>query len=259
MDWPMSSHTPKSVLRSLVRRAGFDVVPAHSPLMAFHSDHYLRHNARRLEHLASLRIPVAGLRVLEVGAGIGDHSHYYIDRGCDLVTTEAREENLLQLRKRYPAAAVRYLDLEHPQPQAGAPFDIVHCYGLLYHLGNPAQALRFLRFCCGGMLFLETIVSSEGATPEPILVSELQCDPTQAVSGTGSRPTRQWVFDQLASLFDHVYLPLTQPNHEEFPVDWSTSEVRRHRITRAVFIASLNSIENDQLVPFLPLRQTRHP
>jgi hypothetical protein len=259
MDWPMSSHIPKSVLQALVQRAGFDVVPAYSPRMAFHSDHYLRHNARRLEHLASLRIPVAGLKVLEVGAGIGDHSHYYIDRRCDIVITEAREENLQQLRKRYPAAAVRYLDMEHPQPPAGAPFDIIHCYGLLYHLSNPAQALRFLRLCCEGMLFLETIVSSDDAASEPILVSERQFDPTQAVSGTGSRPTRQWVFDQLASLFDHVYIPLTQPNHEEFPVDWSAPNVRRQRIARAVFIASLNCIENDQLVPFLPLRQTRQP
>ena len=46
----------------------------------FFHPQYVRHNARRLEHLASLRIPVVRMTVLEVGAGIGDHSHYYMDR-----------------------------------------------------------------------------------------------------------------------------------------------------------------------------------
>ena len=55
----------------------------------FHSWHYLRHNARRLEHLASLQIPIRGKSVLEIGAGIGDHSSYYLDRGCT-VTSRTR-------------------------------------------------------------------------------------------------------------------------------------------------------------------------
>ena len=50
------------------------------PAYEFHSHHYMRHNARRLEHLASLQIPVDGRTVLEVGAGIGDLSHFYLDR-----------------------------------------------------------------------------------------------------------------------------------------------------------------------------------
>jgi ubiquinone/menaquinone biosynthesis C-methylase UbiE len=255
----MARRTPKSLLHSVLRRTGFDLVRAHSPLTEFHSDHYLRHNARRLEHLASLRIPVSGLTVLEVGAGIGDHSHYYIDRGCEVTITEVRQENLRYLENRFPTATIRYLDMEHPRPIAGAPFDVLHCYGLLYHLSNPAEALRFLRTCCKGMLLLETSVSPECGAPEPILVRELQRNPTQAASGRGSRPTRQWVFDELTSLFDHVYVPLTQPNHEEFPLDWTAPQVKGHGITRAVFVASLTSIENDQLVPFLPPQQTRQP
>ena len=38
--------------------------PAPTPAAFFHSHHYLRHNARRLEHLASLGLPVRGLSVL---------------------------------------------------------------------------------------------------------------------------------------------------------------------------------------------------
>lgn len=87
-------------------------VRGYDPVQVFHSDHYLRHNARRLEHLASLRIPVAGMTVLEVGAGIGDHSHYYIDRGCSITITEARAENLDYLKRRYPDVHVRFLDMD---------------------------------------------------------------------------------------------------------------------------------------------------
>jgi len=41
----------------------------------FHSVGYLRHNARRLEHLNSLGLDISGRSVLELGAGIGDHTH----------------------------------------------------------------------------------------------------------------------------------------------------------------------------------------
>ena len=37
------------------------------PVQAFHSHHYLRHTARRQEHLASLRLPVAGMRSWKSG------------------------------------------------------------------------------------------------------------------------------------------------------------------------------------------------
>ena len=37
-----------------------------------HSENYLRINGRRLEHLASLGLPLDGRTVLEVGAGLGD-------------------------------------------------------------------------------------------------------------------------------------------------------------------------------------------
>jgi hypothetical protein len=255
----MTPLSPGEVARAATRLVGFDLVRSGGPVSEFHSDHYLRHNARRLEHLASLRIPIAGLRVLEVGAGIGDHSHYYIDRDCQVVITEARQQNIRYLKQRYPRQVVEYLDMEHPHPIGGGPFDVVHCYGLLYHLRNPGQALRYLRSCCQGILLLETCVSMHSETREPLVVVESKHNPTQAASGSGSRPTREWVFEELSSLFEHVYTPRTQPNHEEFPIDWTVTSGGTSGITRAVFVASLKDIDNDQLVPFLLQQQTRQP
>ena len=221
----------------------------------FHSNHYLRHNARRLEHLASLRIPVARNNVLEVGAGIGDHSHYYADRGCQVTVTEYRESNLRYLKKHYPQYDVRQLNMENPV-ELDFKFDIIHCYGLLYHLQNPERAIEFLSNHCQSMLFLETCVSF-GDDEQVNLVQEDLKNPTQAAFGTGCRPTRPWIFRQLQKHFQFVYIPKTQPNHEEFPIDWTSSE-NHQGLARAIFIASKKVIDNDALTTELLNRQERH-
>src|ERR1700730_18661 len=85
-----------------------------SPFGEFHADHYLRQNHRVLEHLATLSLPLTNRSVLEVGAGIGDHTSFFLDRGCTVVTSDARSENCDIIRQRYPDADVRILDLDRP-------------------------------------------------------------------------------------------------------------------------------------------------
>jgi hypothetical protein len=228
------------------------------PALKFQSHQYLRHNARRLEHLASLGLPVTGLTVLEVGAGIGDHSHYYIDRGCRITFTEARTINLDYLRRRYPDCDIQWSDLENPLPINNAPFDVVHCYGLLYHLSNPAQALEYLSRNCTKMLFLETCTSFGNFAAVNTLLED-QESPTQSFSGTGCRPTRIWIYEKLRELFEYVYIPKTQPNHEEFPLDWSHPELHQSLLSRSIFIASREMIINDLLATSLIDHQIRHP
>lgn len=249
----------KMLARRMLQKTGFDIIRAsNAPLANFHSNHYLRHNARRLEHLASLRIPVAGLSVLEVGAGIGDHSHYYIDRGCDITITEARQQNLEILKTRYPTHAVKFLDADNPSSIAGAPFDLIHCYGLLYHLGHPEEALEFFGRNARKMLFLETCVSF-GEEDCVNLTKESRSNPTQAFSGTGCRPTRTWLYNKLRHLFKYVYLPITQPCHEEFPLDWAAPEKHSLGLQRAIFIASHEKLESDLLTRSLIMQQRRQP
>jgi Methyltransferase domain len=228
------------------------------PSYAFRSNQYLRHNARRLEHLASLRIPVAGMSVLEVGAGIGDHTHFYVDRGCAVTVTEARKENLAVLRRSYPSLNVRFLDMDSPHRIEGGPFDLVHCYGLLYHLSRPAEALTFLSENATGMLFLETCVSF-GDREEINPIGELRSNPTQAYSAKGCRPTRIWLFNRLRDLFEYVYVPTTQPCHAEFPLDWANAKNHTAALQRAVFIASRQKLNNDILSTSLLMQQSRHP
>ncbi len=251
----------KTSTKRVIRKTGFDIVRvndprANDPVFNFHSHNYLRHNARRLEHLASLRMAVAGMSVLEVGAGIGDHSSYYIDRGCVITITEARRENLEFLKMRYPAHNVQFLDMERPTHIEGSPFDVVHCYGLLYHLNNPDRALDFLAQNARKLLFLETCVSFGGGD-HVNQVEEQRSNPTQAYSGTGCRPTRTWLFNKLQKVFKYVYLPKTQPCHQQFPLDWTAPEKHTASVQRAIFIGSHEQLENELLTPCLIMNQMR--
>jgi hypothetical protein len=222
---------------------------------AFATFEYQRHNQRRQEHLASLGLPLSERTILEVGAGVGDHTSFFIDRGCEVTTTDGRPENVKRLKARYPALDVRVLDLD---PPAAEPIhaSVTYCYGLLYHLGHPEEAITYLAGCTQDFLLLETCVSY-GEDEAVNLVAEAAASPSQAVTGTGCRPTRSWIWARLGEHFPHVYATTTQPWHEEFPLDWDP-RLPSQGLTRAVFVASHAPLACDNLVDELPRRQRRH-
>ena len=248
----------RALRRPCVRAASALIVAAkRPPRELFLGYHYLRHNQRRQEHLATLGLPIHGKRVLEVGAGIGDHTSFFLDRGCSVIVTEPRSENLAVLRARYPELPVIQLDLDIASPARERDVDIVYCYGVLYHLSHPAEAIAYMASRTSGMLLLESCVAygdEDALNP----VGEAEDNPTQAVAGRGCRPTRRWVRDRLARHFPHVYATVTQPNHPEFPVDWTTAQTDGG-LTRAIFVASRDPIPNELLTETLPLSQRRAP
>jgi len=95
------------------------------------------------------------------------------------------------------------------------------------------------------MLFVETRVS-RGDQPETNLRAEDSGVASLSYSGTGCRPTRRWVFRELKKHFEHVYIPRTQPNHDEFPLDWRDPEADAGSM-RAVFVASRVALESPML------------
>jgi Methyltransferase domain len=198
---------------------------------------------------------LADQTVLEVGAGIGDHTSFFLDRDCIVTVTEAQEQNLAILRERYPDLDVRQLDLNAPPPEPMTA-DVVYCYGTLYHLQRPATAIAWMAQSAKRMLLLETCVAA-GDADEVHPFEEIAGNPDNAMSGLGCRPTRRWIRRELAAAFAHVYVPLTQPWHEEFPLDWSRRELADETLIRAVFIASHQPIANPQLTEDLPVTQMR--
>lgn len=234
----------------------------------FHSPEYIRHNSRRFEHLASLRLPLKNSSVLEIGAGIGEHSMFFLDRGCSVTAIEARAENclvyqqlltrLMDLEQHTERVRLIHADAESFQHKIKGSFEIVYCYGLLYHLADPAAALKTMASYTQRLFLLETRVSyEEHEALNP--VSEDASNPMFSYHGPGCRPTRPWVLARLKELYPYVYLPVTQPAHFEYPLDWTrkadygTFEAP----TRAIFIGSASPLDNPLLVTELPMQQMR--
>jgi len=227
-----------------------------SPFDVFLEPEAQRINRARLEHLASLGLDLAGKRVLEVGAGIGLHTHFFEQRGCDVTSTDGAPANAAEIMRRWPYRRVGVLDLEQPADLSGlGTFDIVFCYGTLYHLRDPDAALGRLAMVCTGIVLVETIVS-RGSFPEinPVIEPPIA---NQAVSGIGCRPTRSWVMSALRRYFGHAYTTLDQPDYPDFVTDWNL--IARQGNLRAVFVGARNPLTLPTLVARLPVRHRNAP
>lgn len=227
----------------------------------FRTEGYQRHNRARLEHLASLGLDLENKTVLELGAGIGDHTGFWLERGCTVTAVEARRENAARLQQAYPQVKLLTDDLEHVYDADYGPFDryqIVYAYGILYHLNF--RTILSVLWCWAELstelLLLETCVQGWAEHGGIFEISEDRLAPTGSYSGDGCRPTRIGIFRQLRNHLPYVYMPITQPDHEEFPLEWPTEP--GEGLMRSVFIGSRKALNSSLLVEGLPIRQARY-
>jgi SAM-dependent methyltransferase len=195
-------------------------------------------NEARLAHLASLDLRLDGRSVLEVGAGVGRLTSFFIDRGCSIVVTEARPENLAELRRRIPRADAREADVEESLLHLGR-FEVVFCYGVLYHLESPLRALRNLAAVCDDLLLIETMVCDARS---PILRLEDETKSVnQALRGLGHRPSPSYLATALNRIgFEYVYVAADPPHHPDYRFSWldNMDTTRNGMFLRGVFVAS---------------------
>src|SRR5579864_8390939 len=115
----------------------------------------LRINLARQGHLAALGLDLHAKRVLEVGAGIGLHTAFFEQRGCDVLSTDANPINVAEMLRLYPHRKIGVLDLDRPTALTDlGSFEIVYCYGTLYHLADPNGALARLAAVCTGQILV---------------------------------------------------------------------------------------------------------
>lgn len=208
-------------------------------------------NAARLEHLGSLELPLTQRSVLEVGAGVGHLTSFFTSLGCRVLATEARWDNVSELGRRRPEVEVARADVEESLEGLGR-FDIVFCYGLLYHLENPLRALRNMAAVCDDLLLIETIVCDARAAV--LLLDDETKAVNQALGGLAHRPSASYLALALNRIgFEHVYGAATPPAHPDYMFERidDSSWTRDGRPLRAVFVASCNPLDTPQLVPLL--------
>jgi len=201
-----------------------------------------------MEHLASLELDLNSKTVLDLGCGAGDLAQFFVERDCSIVCLDARQENIDLLSQQYPDLTAHVANVETESLGQFGEFDIVFCYGLLYHLENPIAALRNMRSACKSLLLLSTMVTDH-SLPVVMIVDEENM-PTQALHGLGCRPSPSYITMVLKRVgFPYVYVPTRPPDHPDFlfdridRLDWHTG---KHPL-RCVFIASLTELDSAHL------------
>jgi predicted O-methyltransferase YrrM len=215
-------------------------------------------NRARQDHLASLGLDLAHKTVLEVGSGVGKHTGFFEKLGCTVLSTDARPENTAENLRRYPhrKGLVEVADLNIPgSHKKFGTFDVVYCYGTLYHLGDPALCLKDLSENCKDLFLLETCVNSYDNNDVNCVTEESKWK-NQSFNGTGCRPSRDWIVSELKKYYPYVYCTRYQPAHRDFPLKWP-ADPGEFTNTRSVIIASRNPSENRSLISEIPNLQIK--
>src|SRR5882762_4963062 len=101
-------HCGKDLLPLPFRTANSDgsqtqsTVADNDPFAVFLTPEASAINAARQAHLASLGLELEHKQVLEVGAGIGLHTPFFLERGCKVLVTDGNPENVGEIRRRLP-------------------------------------------------------------------------------------------------------------------------------------------------------------
>lgn len=192
-----------------------------------------------------------GHRVLDLGCNAGFWSLKAAQAGADFVLgIDGREIHVDHARLVFEAAGIspdRYRfeasNLFHSQRRAEeAPYDIVFCLGLLYHVAKPVELFEVMANAGADIIVIDTEVSlSPGSMFQ--IYTEVTDARTNAVDyETVFYPTRQAVID-LATQFGYRCVPLALN-----VTDWrNMGNYRDHR--RVAFISSrtisLNSVSKE--------------
>lgn len=172
----------------------------------FDTPEALELNRARIEHLESLNLDLKGKRVLDVGCGVGHFSKWFVEQGARVVGLDIRSDNLELAHDRGLEESWQvHIEADGLTVHFPPKFDIVFCYGLLYHLENPLRALRNMAALCDGILLLETIVCDH---PAPLLMlrKENPALEDQGVSNLSTVPTPNFMLAALKTIgFQYVY------------------------------------------------------
>jgi tRNA (mo5U34)-methyltransferase len=152
---------------------------------------------------------------LDLGCGVGHYSAALKEIGFEVTGADARAQNVEEARSRHPGIGFRIVDAEDPAIVQLGKFDLVVCFGLLYHLENPLRAMRNLRGLTDKVLLLGSIVVAED---EPfLLLLDEPAGEDQSLRAVSCYPSEGAIIKMAYRAgFPHVYRFRELPNHEDF-------------------------------------------
>jgi SAM-dependent methyltransferase len=181
---------------------------------------------------------------LDLGCGVGDFSAMLQGLGLDVTAADAREGNIAEARNRHPGINFQVADAEDPSLSRLGKFDVVICFGLLYHLENPLRAFRNMGALTSKLLLLESMSIPE---EQPLLfVLDEPAGDDQSLRAVSCYPSEGAMIKMAYRAgFPNVYQFRKLPDHEDF-----RAGIGRAR-ARTVIAASVPTL-NSQLVDIAP-------
>jgi FkbM family methyltransferase len=204
-------------------------------LTAFDTRHYLdliRARGATIRRVVRALKPSLGLRTaVDAGCGVGFFAQTLTELGLEARGFDGRFENVVEARKRFPKLAFERGDIESAEIAALGTFDLVLCFGLLYHLESPMRAIRHLRALTGKGLLVESMCAP-GDDARMILREEpVQHD--QSLTDMAFYPSELCLVKMLYRAgFAHVYRVARLPEHDDF------RETEDHTRRRTMLFAS---------------------
>jgi tRNA (mo5U34)-methyltransferase len=173
---------------------------------------------------------------IDAGCGVGFFSQTLAECGLNACGFDARAENVQEARRRLPEIPFEQGNIEDGTIRQLGRFDLVLCFGLLYHLENPLRAIRNLRGITEKCLLLESMCVPE-EKPAFLLREEPQ-QADQSVHEVSCYPSESSLVKMLyCAGFAKVYGVTPQPDHDDF------RETEEHARRRTVLLASSIPVE----------------
>lgn len=210
----------------------------------FDQHHYDLLNTARVQVLSDLLAelkPKLGLvSAIDVGCGLGHFAGFLNERGFQVIAIDGRAQNIEEAGKRWPQVRFEVFNVEDPGLRSLGLFDLVLCFGLLYHLENPFMAIRHLRAMTNSLIVVEGLIYP-GDVPLMGLVEETSFE-DQGLNHIAFYPTESCIEKMLYRAgFCHVYHLTRPPNHSEY------RNGPGYQRNRTMLVASTAAIASAQL------------
>jgi SAM-dependent methyltransferase len=197
--------------------------------------------------------------VIDVGCGLGYFSGFLHSLGFQVTAVDGRGENVEKARQRFSQISFHTINAEDPTIRDLGRFDIVLCFGLLYHLENPFLAIRHLHAMASKLLLVESVILP-GSEPTMGLVNEGPRE-DQGLNHIAFYPTESCLVKLMYQAgFPNVYRFDKMPDHPAYRAAGTLRRVRTMLVASQIELQSgLLKVAREARIPFSPWDATTGP
>jgi SAM-dependent methyltransferase len=194
---------------------------------------------RRL--LAELKDPLQLHTAVDVGCGVGYFSGLLQSLGFAVTGVDGRNGNAEEAARRVSGVTFHTVNVEDSELRSLGSFDMVLCFGLLYHLESPFRAIRNFHALTAKVLFVESMCAP-GGTASMELLDESEWE-DQGLNHVAFYPTEPCLVKMLYRAgFPFVYGLATPPDHADF------REAQVRRKARTMLLVSKQELKTKGLI-----------